>query len=93
MDGGWVWQAGGDIQESLGQLPPQLQVLGVPLETLPQLCGCGVAQPAALGLHSVSAGEGAPREERVGQSRGQASPRTPRAPRVCCPWGKLFPIP
>ena len=63
VDGGRVWQAGGDIQESLGQLPPQLQVLGVPLETLPQLRGRGVAQPAALGLHSVSTGEGAPREK------------------------------
>lgn len=35
VDGRRVWQAGGDIQESLGQLPPQLQVLEVPLETLP----------------------------------------------------------
>lgn len=35
VDGGRVWQAGGDIQESLGQLLPQVQVLGVLLETLP----------------------------------------------------------
>lgn len=35
---------------------------------------------------------GARERREVGESRGQACPRTPRAPRVL-PWGKLFPIP
>lgn len=43
VDGGRVWQAGGDIQEPLGQSPPQLQVLKGPLETLPQLHIRGIA--------------------------------------------------
>lgn len=81
VDGGRVWQAGGNIQESLGQLPPQLQVLEVPLETLPQLRGRGVAQSAALGLHSVSTEEGAPRGE-SGSVQGRGLPPDPQSTRV-----------
>lgn len=58
VNGGQVWQGGGDVQESLGQGPPQLQVLQRPLGTVPQLHPRGAAQPGARPLHAVRAGAG-----------------------------------
>lgn len=55
VNGGHVWQGGGDVQEFLGHSPPQLQVLQRPLGTMPQLHPRGTAQPGALPLHAVRA--------------------------------------
>lgn len=93
VNGGQVWQAGGDIQEPLGQGPPQLQVLQRPLETLPQLQPCGIAKPGALPFHAERAMEGRHRETREwGQSRPEASIGTPREPSARYSHGGLSPI-
>lgn len=81
VNGGQVWQAGGDIQEPLGQGLPQLQVLQRPLHALPQLQPRGIAKPSALPFHAERAMEGRHRETREwGQSRPEASTGTPREP-------------
>lgn len=91
VNGGQVRQAGGDIQEPLGQGPPQLQILQGALEPPPQLHASGVAQPGALPFHAARAKGGEPREERVGQARVWPLPRPPgsqadAAPRVTPGW-------
>jgi hypothetical protein len=63
VNGGQVWQAGGDIQEPLGQGPPQLQAMYGPLETLPQLHPGGIAEPGALPLHAAKNVQGQTKRE------------------------------
>lgn len=64
MNGGQVGQAGGDVQEPLGQGLPQLQVIEGPLETLPQLCPGRIVEPGILPLHSARAAQGKDPERR-----------------------------
>lgn len=86
MNGGQVGQAGGDVQEPLGQVLPQLQVIEGPLETLPQLCPGRIVEPGVLALHTARASQSTDPERREqGQSRAKASTQAARASRGCPP--------
>lgn len=85
VNGGHVWQGGGDVQEFLGHSLPQLQVLQRPLGTMPQLHPRGTAQPGALPLHAVRAVVGDPREERAWSVRERGLCPHPGEPGLCHP--------
>lgn len=84
VDGRQVGQAGRDVQEPLGQLPPQLQILQRPLETPPQLHARGIAQPGALPFQAARAEEG---RSQAGEtvSPGVRSAPTPGSPACLAP--------
>lgn len=64
MNGGQVRQAGGDVQEPLGQGLPQLQVIERPLEALPQLRPGHIVEPGVPSFHTARAAQGTDPEGR-----------------------------